>query len=287
MDEQEKKSVVEWSFSFEKLGESINEQIRNIGLADEEVKHEHFSAGLGGAKSANVKLSLSVGRVGVKALVDSDNLIDADVAYTGEMNFEVSGESEKTVRLGQKSHTYHDVAAPIKDVVGKIMNHEELRWDVGLTPTIPLNLDIDCGVGENRLDLSELNITRVKLNGGIGENRLLLPAMDSTYPVKIKSGVGSVKAEVAEGASVRLNIEGGVGAVHVRVPANAAVRVTLSTGLGGASLPSHFRRIKGGNDFISQNGVWETEGYALASQQIQIEFKGGVGGFKVSTAAAE
>jgi hypothetical protein len=70
----------------------------------------------------------------------------------------------------------------------------------------------------------------------------------------------------------------------VQLPAGAAVRIEAQTGLGSLKFPAALPRVKGGSDFISQNGVWETEGYALAAQQITIRFKGGVGEFKATTA---
>jgi hypothetical protein len=281
-EQQDNKKVVEWSFSFEKVGDSINEQIRKMGIGDEEVKHDHFSAGLEGATSADVDLDLSVGRTTVQALQDSDSLIEADVAYMGEMRFEVSGDKEKKVRLGQKWSGNKAVG----DALGKFVNREELHWEINLTPHIPLNLEINGGVGQNRLDLGGLNLSKLKLNSGVGETYLVLPATGSSYKTKVKSGVGVLRTVITEGAVVNLDIDGGVGSVEVQVPASAAVRVTVSSGLGGVSFPSHFRRVKGSSDFISQNGVWETEGFALASQQIRIEYRGGVGGFKATVASA-
>ncbi len=276
-DQPEKKKVVEWSYSFDKLNDTIQEQIKKMGVNVEpqEVKHEHFSAGLENAKSAVVQLDLSIGRVNVQALSDSDSLIEAEIAYIGEIKFDVSGDAEKRVRLGQR----HGVS----DTFNQIRNHEDLRWDISLSPNIPLSLDVNGGVGRFDLDLTGLKITGVTMNGGVGDNRLTLPAADKPYSAKIKGGVGSVRATIAEGASVNLSVDGGVGGMKIEVPANAAVQIRVEGGLGGVSLPSRFNRVKGGNDFMGQNGVWETEGYALAAQQIRVDFRGGVGGLKVVT----
>lgn len=279
-DEQDKDKVVEWSFSFDKLGDSINEQIRKMGIGDEEVKHNHFSTGLGDASSASIDLDLSVGRVSVHPLTNAENLIEADVAYVGEMRFEVSGDADKKVRLGQKRTI--SVNGPLRDAMGMIVKREDLRWDIGLSPKVPLNFNVNGGVGETRLDLSTLKLARLRMNGGVGETRLTLPATDEQYSAKIKGGVGALYATITPGTAVKLDIEGGVGGVNVQLTAGAAVRVQVEGGLGGVSLPSSFKRVKGGSDFISTTGVWETEGYALASQQIRIDFKGGVGGFKAN-----
>jgi len=62
---------------------------------------------------------------------------------------------------------------------------------------------------------------------------------------------------------------------------SAAVRIKGDSGLGGIHVPSHFMRVKKGDDFISQSGVWETEGFAVAARQIIIHYSGGIGGLKV------
>lgn len=285
-EEQGKKQVVEWSFSFENLGNSINEQFRKMGVADEKVKKEHFAAGLAGATSAHIELDFSVGRLAVKGLAESENLIEADVAYTGEMKFEVSGETEKKVKLAQdKSSGENIVTSSVKDAIGKLVNRDDLRWEVGLSPALPLRLDINGGVGETRLDLSGLQISGLEVDNGVGETHLNLPACAASYPVSLNSGVGAMHIHVGQGAAVKLDIQGGVGSVDVFVAAQAAVHLEATSGLGGVDVPKQFKRVKGGADFISKSGVWETEGYALASPQVQITYNGGVGGFKLKTDA--
>jgi len=279
MDEQKSKSVIEWSFSFGDLGDSIQQSLRHLGV-QEEVKTARFSEALGGATSASVRLDLSVGKMIVRPLADSDNLIEADVRYIGEIDFNFSGEAEKRVRLGQKN--IPSVVAPFKAVLGMVANRDDLRWDIALSPNLPLDLDIHGGVGVAKLDLSGLQLKRLKLDGGVGETQLTLPAMPSAYPVDIDGGVGETTVTLADGAAAQMRVDGGVGGVKIRLPGTAAARIEVQGGLGGAKLAPRFRRIQGGDDFIGSSGVWETEGFALAAQQIVIAFHGGVGGLKVS-----
>jgi hypothetical protein len=277
-DEQKPKQVVEWSFSFDKVGESLNKALGKLG-GDEEVKSERFNLPLEGTRSARVQLSLSIGEAKVKALNASDNLIQADVKYTGEMEFTSSGEAEKTVKLAQKRPV--SVVEPIRDVFAKFSKRDDLRWDVGLSPEVALDLDIDGGVGQNNLDLSGLRLTAFHMDGGVGETRLTLPATSTAYNAELNGGVGGTTITVADGAAVRLRIKGGVGGVTIHLPDGAAARVEVNGGLGGASFPARFTRTKGGDDFISKSGTWETAGYSLAAQQVYIQFDGGVGGLKV------
>jgi len=279
MSEEKQKRVVEWSFSFGDLGDSINQTLRKLGV-DEEVKSAHFSESLGGATSAIVHLDLSTGKMIVRALAESENLIAADVRYIGEMVFNVSGDAEKTVRLGQKN--IPSVLAPFKDLLGKIANHDDLRWEIGLSPNLLLDLNIHGGVGLSKLDLSGLQLKRLNLDSGVGEIQLSLPVMPQSYRVDIDGGVGETTVTIPEGAAIRMQVNGGVGSVKIRLPETAAARIEVQGGIGGAKLPGRFNRVKSGGDFISANGVWETSGFSLAQSQIFIKFKGGVGGLKVT-----
>jgi hypothetical protein len=279
MSEEKQKRVVEWSFSFGELGESINQTLRQMGV-DAEVKTAHFSEPVGSATAANIRLNLATGKMIVHALTGSDNLLEADVRYIGEMEFNVSGDTEKTVSLGQKN--IPSVIAPFKDLINSISNHDDLRWEIALSPNLPLDLNVHGGVGVSKLDLSGLQLKRLNIKGGVGETQLTLPVMPTSYDVDIDGGVGETVVNIPEGAVLRLHAKGGVGEAKIRLPESAAVRIEAKGGIGGAKLPSRFKRLKGGDDFMGASGTWETDGFALAQGQIFISFTGGVGGLKVS-----
>ena len=279
MGEQKSKQVVEWSFSFGDVGDSINKTLRQMGV-DAEVKTSHFNEPIGAATSARVRLDLATGKMVVRALTEPENLIEADVRHIGEMEFSVSGESDKFVRLGQKNNGV--IAGPLKDFLNTLSNHDELRWEIGLAPSIPLDLDIHGGVGVSKLDLSGLQIKHLKLHSGVGEIHLDLPAMPEPYTVELDGGVGETSVTIAEGAALRMRVSGGVGSVKLRLPETSAARIEVQGGVGGAKFAPRFARVKSGGDFISQSGTWETSGFSLASHPIVIHFNGGVGELKVS-----
>lgn len=279
MGEQKPKQTVEWSFSFGDVGESINKTLRELG-ADAELKTSHFSEPVGAAKSARIRLDLSTGKMIVRALTEPENLIEAEIRHVGEVEFSVTGESDKTVRLGQKNNGVFK--GPLKDFLNALSNRDELRWEIGLAPSIPLDLDINGGVGVSKLDLSGLQIRHVRLHSGVGEIHIDLPSMPEPYNVEIDGGVGETTVAVAEGAAVRMRVSGGVGSVKLRLPETGAARVEVQGGLGDAKLAPRFTRVKAGSDFISPSGTWETSGFSLAARQILVNFQGGVGELKVS-----
>jgi hypothetical protein len=91
----------------------------------------------------------------------------------------------------------------------------DLRWNIGLTPTIPLRLSVNTGVGEAQLDLSQLNLTNLTLKGGVGRVQLSLPNQENPYQVSITGGIGDLQLSIPTLTDVDLTIGGGVGRVDV------------------------------------------------------------------------
>lgn len=277
---QEKKYTTEWSFSFDKLGESINRMLGSIGVGDQEVKTAQYAEPVDGALSAHIKLGAIVGQVIVSALEDSDNLFEADLTYIGDLRYEVSGDAEKTIKLGQKMPS-GSVGGQMKKVLSQFTNRDDAVWRIGINPNVPVKLELDAGVGVSRLDLTGLRVTDVDLDVGVGESFLTLPATGSRYSAKVEGGVGAAHIVVADGAALNLKIEGGVGSVDLHLPEDAAVRIEAESGLGGVTVPAHLNRVRGGSEFIGSSGVWETTGFNIADKQIFVRFDGGIGSLKV------
>lgn len=275
----DKQYKTEWSFSFDKLGQKFNDMVGSINN-DEEVKQAHFEEAVNGATSAVVTLNLSVGRTTVSTLENPDLLFEADVTYVGEMEFAVSGGDERTIKLGQKKMT-DNVLGAFKRTLRSVSNRKDIEWQVRLNPSVPLRLAVDGGVGASEIDLSNLALTRLTMDSGVGSTRLTLPATGKNYHVTIDGGVGGTVINIPENAAVDVDIDGGVGGVKVNLPHNAAARITVDGNLGGVHIPKQFKRVKDNDDLVGRSGVWETPGYAVAGQQVTVNFKGGVGSLSV------
>ncbi len=244
-----------------------------------EIKHEHYSASVGDATSARVKISLPVGETTVRGLDDASTLIDADMRFVGEMEFSADGEPEKVVNLHQTSGSWQNWANP-----------SNWNWDagkqlystIGLNTSVPMTLDISGGVGESRIDLSRINSSHLNVSGGVGEIRLTLPGKADSLDVRAEVGVGRMELTVPTNASLNARVKGGIGETVIRLPSDAAVRLEANNGIGDINVGSNFRRVSGGGDWgIGKSGVWETANYASASQKITIHYEGGIGELKV------
>lgn len=305
MDKEKKKFETEWSFSFANLGESISNTLASLGVGeDAEVKTTHFEERLEAAASAKIVLEPTVGEARVSALDSgSDKLFEADVTYIGEVRFEVKTEGDsKSVLLRQ--NVKHDTFKPIRDAVGSFARRDELKWDMRLSPRLPLDLLINNGVTANDFDLRGLQLTGLRINGGTGKTDLWLPEMSTHYPVQLNTGTGELNVKIPAGSEIDLNanngtgktditigagsavnakISGGIGQCNITLPADAAVRLKATTGLGRVKVPEHFKRIKV-EEFVATVGTWETPNYASAERKIDIRFDGGIGGLTIEVA---
>lgn len=295
-ENKEKRYVTEWSFSFEKLSDQIADFVKSVGAkGEEQIKTEHFEVPLENATSARVRLDLSVGKTTIRPLAESNNVIEADLTYVGDVSFTATGDAEKVVTLSQ-------VSGPgewFRGFFGWIGSGQKLSWDVGLTARVPMDLEIHNGVGQCRFDLATLQVRTLRVAGGAGEITATLPegtytaSIDSgvgqtnlsvppgaTVDMRIGAGTGEINLDIAEGADVTANIRGGVGAVNIRLPQTAGARVEYTSGIGGANVSPRLTRIKGGEGW-NQSGVWQSPDYDTAEQKVYIRFEGGVGGLTV------
>ncbi len=252
----------------------------SLGLAqDVEVKTVQFSEPLTGAESAEIRLDLSVGQVTVEALSDSNELIAADLRYLGDVRFDRSGAGVRRVHLYTEGAVSGGTfSVPLLPWLN--FGEPDLRWDIGLSPDVPLRLNISGGVGRSVLDLRELQLTSLDLNTGVGETTLMLPATQATYTASIDSGVGQVNITIDDGAALSLTINGGVGQISIDIPDDAPVRFEARGGLGDVNVSgTRLNIVRQGDDVFE----YETESYTSAGvdERISILVNGGIGGVRV------
>ena len=249
---------------------------------DLDVKTDRFSEPIGEATSARVSLDLSSGPTEITALSDSDDLIDAELNYTGEIEFEARGDRDKTISLSERD-------ADVFFFFDWFAGDDELRWDIGLSPQVPLDLAVDASSGSLELDLRALQLTGLNLDVGSGSVDGSLPAVERRYDARVDGGSGACRLDIADGADVGLEIDvgsgsidvetgadadltmradGGSGKLTIDVPEDAAVRLDVREGGSGrVRVPSRFERTRRGDD---DEGTWETPGYDSADHKIEI-----------------
>ncbi len=173
------------------------------------------------------------------------------------------------------------------------------KLQLSFNNSIPLRLKVTAGVGEARLSLSDLKISRIDFESGVGEAKISSyepNAVPCEY-IKIKNGVGRLEAtglgnlnfrqlefeggvggasldftgEWKQSANIRLKL--GVGGVNVRLPREVGVRVDAEQNfLSGLHLEG----------FTKQNSSYYSENYGRAAIRISIDVATGIGGLRIT-----
>lgn len=244
------------------------------------IRREHFSAPVGSATSARVKLALPIGETSLSGLDDSATLIDADMVFLGEMNFVTQGEAQKFVSLSQTGDSWVNWMNPAN---WNWDRREDYHSTIRLNPTVPTNLDIQGGMGKSTLDLSKLHLTGLEISGGVGEVIATLPANSEALDARVQVGVGRLDLTIPSGAALTARVKGGVGETEITLPPDAAARIEASSGVGDVSIPSRLQKVSGddGSFGLGKSGVWETPNFSSAARQIVIHYESGVGQLRV------
>ncbi len=183
-------------------------------------------------------------------LRDSPNLIEGEVAYRGELVFDVDVEDGRAdVRLD--SYTSQPWFGPTG------WGQEAWRWEVILSPRVPFDLILDAGSGVCEFDLRDLTVSGLILDVGSGSVDLTLPS---------------------EGAFDG-RIEGGSGSLDIFLPEGVGMQVVLESGSGSFHPGEHLHLIQGD---AHGDGIWETENFDQAERAILLRIDQGSGSIRVT-----
>jgi hypothetical protein len=180
-------------------------------------------------------------------LEDSKALIEGDLAYSGELVFDVRERGDRAdVTLDHQ---------PFPEVwLGPFHPgpREENRWEVWLSPDVRLDLTLDSGSGRCEFDLSDLQIDGLRLDAGSGMVDLSLPS-DSSFEAQIESGSGPLT---------------------IILPRQVCARIDLDSGSGAFRPDDRFVLLEGER---GDDGVWETENCGSVDHEIEFEIDQGSG----------
>lgn len=211
-----------------------------------EWRTEHVAHPLAGVERASVAIDWTSLPGHLSALRDSPNLIEGDVAYRGELIFDVGQHGDQAdVELDTR------FTGPWFGPFGFSGQATE-RWDVRLSPEVPLDLVLDTGSGPCDLDLAGLEISGLTLDAGSGPVDLALP------------GASTFEAD----------IEGGSGPLTIALPEGVGAQVILDSGSGPFDLTSRLRLVRGERD---DDGTWETDNFDTAEYRIELNIDQGSG----------
>lgn len=190
----------------------------------------------GTADRANVELNMSAGELKVSG--GGNKLLEGTIDYNvprwkPEITSSLNG-VHATVTVRQSGS-------------GGGLGHTRNDWDLQLANKILLDLTVNCGAGQARLDLGNVLLRDLQVHIGVGQVDLDLtgkPTRD--YEVTIHGGIGQANVHLPEGVGIWATAHGGIGSIDV-------------TGLE------------------KHGDHWENDLYDKAKVNVRFEINGGIG----------
>lgn len=212
------------------------------------------------AETARIALRMGVGELSVDG--GADALLEGTFTYNvadwePEVHYAVNnGEGRLTVRQ------------PNADQIS-LRSSVYNAWDLLLSDALPISLRIECGAGEQDIDLVGLNITDLDVKLGAGDSMISVSDTPALSTIDLDVGVGNVRLDLSGtwAEDVEIDIRGGVGETTVQLPKDVGVRVEVSSGIGDVDVSSLSR----------EGSAWVNEAYSTANVTLNITIRAGVG----------
>jgi predicted membrane protein len=274
MTEKSKRYESEWSFDFEDIGKNLRDKFKREPreTPSEEyaanVERHTFTVPLENTEHVTVDIGYGICEAIISTLdADSENLFEATIDSIGDITFETSGDTHKTILLKQQNT--------------ELNIRHKLVWDIRLHPQVLTSLQISGGVGKSVVDLLNLNVDFISFQGGVGEATLTLPKAREHVTLKATTGVGAVRVNVPSRTSAVLNISGGVGKTVVNVPQETGVMANATVGVGKITMPPSYQALSERRQLTSKKGTWVSPNYDDAAHRVTLRYEAGIGGFSL------
>lgn len=190
-----------------------------------------------------VRVNLRMGAGDLRVTDGTAKLMRADFAYSvpswkPEVRYSRSGrQAALTIEQPGTNHT--------------TLGNMKYTWDLQLNKKVPVDLVLNFGAGQARLDLGSLDLRGVELEMGVGQLDVdLRGAPKHSYNVSIHGGIGEATVRFSADAGVYAEAHGGIGSIKVR-------------------------------GLQEEDGHWVSPSYDRAGNKIRIAIQGGIGQINV------
>jgi hypothetical protein len=203
---------------------------------------------VGDAESTKVSIAVGVGKLNVTG--GAEGLLDARFEYNlPDWKPEVSYEVEKG--FGRLT-----IEQPSTVVGATWPSNVRYEWNLRLSDKVPMDLNVEMGVGKMDLDTRGLNLRHLKVDAGVGEGRIDLSGTTNDLVADVEAGIGTLKLLLPSDVGVRVEADGGIG--HVRA-----------------------------NGLTSDGDVWTNEAWGKSTVSVRVNVEGGIGEVEIETVARE
>ena len=218
------------------LAQGMPDLTKHIDLGN--LQHQFIHYPRQNVESADVFIDWPSSSASLYALSDSNNLIEGDVNYYGNLYFDANK---------QGSHAEINLDSRIEQffITTGSFNDRNEGWEIGLHPRVPLNLEMDAGSGPGNYDLENLKINTLTIDAGSGPLNITLP----------NSG------------QIRGFIDGGSGSITLTIPPEMEAKLIVEEGSGSFYPDSRFHQA-GNRD--RNTSVWISNNFQNAGNTIEL-----------------
>jgi len=191
---------------------------------------------------ANVELDMGAGELRLRG--------GATKILEGRFEYNVEGAKPLVKSSINGSHATITIREPEHLRLG---GNRRYLWDLQLNDNQLLDLALNCGAGEAKLNLGSLSLRHIEVHMGAGQVDLDLrgkPTRD--YDVKISGGVGQANVRLPRDVGIWAEAHGGIGSINV-------------TGLD------------------KRGDHWENDLYDKAKVNVRLEVSGGIGEIRITS----
>ena len=221
------------------------------------------TAPLNGARKAKVVLDMPAGVLLVKA--ESNSLAEANITY------------DRADWKPQVSRSNQNQVAELRIKQPELRNSKnnktkENTWNINLSKSTPLELQVEFGAGESKVDLRNSKAEKLTMNGGAGSMNVDLRG-SQVKALEVNTGVGELVLDLRGNWNHDLQVEisSGMGDVKLLLPKGTGVRLQRS-GMGSLSA--------GG--LKKENNYYRNQALGKSKHTLSINVSGGLGSVTVS-----
>lgn len=176
------------------------------------------------ASQAEVELEFSEANVVLKGLNDSPLLLSGSVVHQGNLFIEdeLRGDTLELV-LDVEEDDQINITSSLRSPAA---------WELSLNDQIPMSLELFLDSGRAELDLRDLTLMELTINGSSGPMEVWLPAGEYKTHLYAKSGNVDLHLPDKAISNTILEVEGGSGVLNLSIPASLPVKMELEEEVG-------------------------------------------------------
>lgn len=225
--------------------------------------------GLEGAKRVKATIEMNLGKLSVRG--GSDDMLHGEFTYNIK-------DWKPTIAYSVSDDLGELVIGQHESKTKSFTRDFRCDWDLRFGDEVPLEIVMEVGAGECRMDLEDLPVSDLDLTFGAGDVDLIIGGSKTLTDLELKAGAGDIMLDLSGDWSTDLDarIKAGVGKITINLPERVGVRVETSKGIGKVSMSGLYRK---GSHYVN-------EAYGEADKTIDIEVETGIGAIELRVGEA-